>query len=278
MRSKLRASFKLFLIVLWLLLVYAGLWVAHLFKRPHWRDRMIRLCNHGLLLIIGIRLTVSGELAAQRPLLLVTNHLSYLDIILIAACARTKFTPKSEIGGWFFVGSFCRLCGSIFIDRRREKVAQMKKVLHDALAAGDVVCLFPEATTGRGLEVKPFKSGFFDLAQEEFEGTALHVQPAAVVYTHVGGLPIDTTQWPMIAWYGDMELAPHLWQLLMLPGISAEMVFLPAMATGKDTDRKILASQCQKAVADAIEAVRVRPKALGHAKPKGFNPRTLRKK
>ena len=277
MRSKLRAAFKLVLVIGWLLLVYGALVVARLLRNTGLRDSVVRVCNHGLLVIIGIKLTVSGELAAERPLLLVTNHLSYLDIIVIAACCNTKFTPKSDIGRWFFVGSFCKLCGSIFIDRRADKVGAMKQVLHDALASGEAVCLFPEATTGSGIRVKDFKSGFFNLAKEDFGGKPLQIQPGAVVYTHIGGLPIGRDQWPSIAWYGDMELAPHLWQLLMLPSITAEMVFLPPVAI-ENADRKKLAAACQEAVAEAIEVVRQRPKILRVAKLKGFNPRCLRQK
>ncbi|MBY0408516.1 MAG: 1-acyl-sn-glycerol-3-phosphate acyltransferase [Rickettsiales bacterium] len=277
MYDKLRASLKISLLVLWLLMTYAALWAAKMLRRPHVRDRVIRLCNHGLLVIIGVRLTVSGELARERPLLLVTNHVSYLDIVLIAACATVKFTPKSEIGGWFFIGGFCRLCGSIFIDRRADKVAAMKQRLHDALATGDAVCLFPEATTGEGVTVKEFKSGFFNLAQEDFGDTPLYVQPAAVVYTQIGGLPIDRMQWPKLAWYGDMELAPHLWELLMLPGIGAEMVFLPPIRA-EGVDRKVLAKQCQEAVSGAIQGVRSRQRLLTPAKPTRFNPTLLRKK
>ena len=274
--SKLRAGLKLVLIVFWALLMLALLWLASALKKPALRDRMLLAFNRGLLVILGMRLTVSGELSAKRPLLLVTNHVSYLDIILLASCATVRFTPKSEIAKWPYMGTLCRVTGCIFIDRRPEQVGEMKNKLKDALAAGEVVCLFPEATTGNGVYVKEFKSGFFSLAQEDFGDQALSVQPAAIAYRHISGLPIDSTQWPMIAWYGDMDLLPHLWQLLCLPGISAELVFLPPQQAGND--RKALASHCQKAVAGAIEEVRQRPKAIKIHKPQPFNPIRLRQK
>ncbi len=278
MRDKCKAAFKLFLIVVWLMLSYAALFVAKLAGSIAWRDRIIMVCNQGLLVIVGVRLKVTGELAKERPLLLVTNHISYLDVIVIAACAVARFTPKSEIGGWPFIGGFCRLCGSVFIDRRPEQVGKMKELLHGSLDAGNAVVLFPEATTGNGVRVKEFKSGFFNLAKDDFSGRSLWVQPAAVIYTHIGGLPIDTTQWPMIAWYGDMDLAPHLWQVLMLPGITAELVFLPPIDTQGNRDRKKLAVLCQAAIAEAIEAARQKQVAVPHGKGKTFNPSSLRKK
>jgi len=278
MRDKIRAAIKLFFIVLWLSSMYGALWVAMFLRKKLWRDRLICICNHGLLVIIGIRLKVTGELSKVRPLLVVTNHVSYLDIILIAACSTVRFTPKSEIGAWFFIGGFSRLGGSVFIDRRAEKVAEMKQRLHDSLAGDDVICLFPEATTGNGVAVKEFKSGFFNLAREDFGDRKLFVQPAAVVYTHIAGLPIDRFQWPAIAWYGDMELMSHLWHLLMLPAISAEIVFLPAIDTEGHSDRKKLAAECQMAISSSIQAVRKQPISGTNQKTKAFNPSSLRKK
>lgn len=272
--ARLRAGLKLGLIVLWALAMLAMLWAAKTLKKFALRDRLLLVFNRGLLVIMGMRLTVSGELSGKRPLLLVTNHVSYLDIILLASCATVRFTPKSEIAKWPYMGALCRVTGCVFIDRRPDKVGEMKNRLKDALNAGEVVCLFPEATTGNGVYVKEFKSGFFSLAQEDM---GLQVQPAAIVYKHISGLPIDSTQWPMIAWYGDMDLLPHVWQLLCLPGISAELVFLPPVEAA-GIDRKELAGQCQRSIAGAIEDVRQRPRAVKAHKSQPFNPIRLRQK
>lgn len=252
MTDNLKAVLKSILLVLWIAHCYVPVWIAKKIKKPLARDVLVRWCYAGILRITGIRLTISGHLAAVRPLLLVTNHLSYLDVVILGAAAPVRFTPKSEISSWPVIGGICRMCDAVFIDRRPEKISDMKQSLETALAGGNVISLFPEGSTGNGLHLLPFRSGFFSLAEEPIAGRELTVQPAAIHYTHIRRLPIDTTQWPHIAWYGDMQLVPHLLSLLKLGPINAELVFLPPVALSRFGDRKQLANHCQQAIGEAI--------------------------
>jgi lyso-ornithine lipid O-acyltransferase len=276
LQGNLTASFKLFQLVAWIGLFYLPVWAAFTFQRIPLRDRLVQACHRGILSILGVRVTMRGELSPQRPLLLVTNHVSYLDVHILAACANLRFTPKDDVAKWPVFGSIARLCSCIFIDRRPERVGDMKSTLHQALANDNVICLFPEATTGNGLRMQRFKSGFFSLAQESFNGKMLNVQPASIAYTHISNLPLDTTQWPSIAWYGDMELMPHLWSLLKLGTISVELVFLPPVTLAGFKDRKALAAHCQDVIAQTIEDIRQRPAVAPQLPGKHFNPRLLR--
>src|SRR5690606_339385 len=138
--------------------------------------------------------------------LLVSNHLSYTDIFILASQVDVCFTPKSEIADWPIIGYLCKLNRCIFVDRRRSKVKDTANPIQEALQNGDVVSLFPEGTTNNGVSLQPFKSSFFSLA----ESMELNVQPAAITYTHINRLPVDSTQWPKLAWYGDSDLVSHL--------------------------------------------------------------------
>jgi len=251
MMDTLKASLKLLSLILWIGLWYLPVWLAKKWGKIRWRDGMVRFCYAGILFIIGIRLRITGCLEKIRPLLLVTNHLSYLDICVLGVAAPVRFAPKSEIAAWPIVGRICRVCDAIFIDRRPEKIKEMTGAVQAVLGRGELVCLFPEGTTGNGLHLLPFKSGFFSLAEEKIDGRELTVQPAAIIYTRIRRLPIDTTQWPLIAWYGDMELFPHLWRLLKMGSINAELVFLPPVTASQCGDRKQLASYCHQAIAEA---------------------------
>jgi len=256
MTGQLKAGVKLLVLALWIALCCALAWPAKLLSRIDWRDRAVCLCYRGILRIIGLHLAVDGQLSERRPLLLVTNHLSYLDVALLGSCAAVRFTPKSDIGAWPVIGWICRLCDAVFIDRRAEKVGQGKAAMQASLASGAVMCLFPESSTGNGLHLLPFKPAFFSLAEEPINGMELIVQPAALTYTSIRRLPVDHAQWPQIAWYGDMELMPHLWELLKLGPIGAKLTFLPPVSAGEYGNRKQLAAYCQKAIASAIEAMR----------------------
>lgn len=266
--SRVRGGFKLLLLVLWVLLIYPPAWLAYRFKKNELRDRLRQTLSRGTLVILGIKLEVVGELDETRPLLLVTNHVSYLDIILLSSCTNARFTPKSEIEKWPFFGTLSKVANSVFIDRSAGKVGEMKERLTQALSMGKPLCLFPEATTGDGIRMHDFKPAFFSLAAE---GVA--VQPAALHYQRIGGLPIDSTQWPMLAWYGDMDLVPHVWQLMCMPGIRAQLTFLPVQKGS--ADRKELAQGCQQLISKHIEASRQQPAVV---KVAAFNPSRLRKK
>jgi len=204
-------------------------------------------------MVIGVELTISGKIDSARPLLLVSNHVSYLDIPILASSAPICFTPKSDISGWPVIGTIAKLSGSVFIDRRPDKMVEMKQAIHTALVANRIVLLFPEATTGNGVHMEPFKSGFFSLAEEEINGQPLTVQPACIAYTHVCGLPITTAEWPHVAWYSDMVLAPHAWELLKLGPIRAELTFLPPVTLPSLGDRKKLSSYCQSVIRKQLD-------------------------
>lgn len=251
-----RAILKLLLLALWTILWFLPVWIAKLCGKIKLRDRFISLFCSGMLCIFGITLKTTGKLSELRPLLVVSNHLTYMDIIMLGSHAALRFTPKIEIGKWPLINWICRLTDSVFIDRRPEKLKEASQRMRDILGKGDVISLFPESTTGNGLHLLPFKSGFFSLAETPINGQELHVQPVALTYTHIRRLPVDSTQWPAIAWYGDMYLAPHLWTFLKLGSVTAELVFLPPVTLSQYGDRKKLAAYCQKEIADTIESIR----------------------
>jgi 1-acyl-sn-glycerol-3-phosphate acyltransferase len=213
-------------------------------------DRLMQTCFRTLLKIIGVRYTVKGAPSGKRPLLLVTNHSTYLDILIIGAELPVRFTPKAEIGKWPGIGWLCRLTQCVFIDRRASQTAANLEAMRAELRKGEIICLFPEGTTNDGKRVLPFRSSYFSLAEENFAGAKLAVQPAAVRYTRIMGLPIDSAQLPRLAWYGDMELVPHIGELLKLGPIEAEVIYGEPVDRGAFPNRKALAAHCH-AVIDA---------------------------
>lgn len=244
---------KLLTLILWIKLCFIAAWLAVRFKKPEWRDRISCVCNTLLLRIVGVRLAVKGELSLTRPLLLVSNHVSYLDVPILGSVFPFRFTPKKEIASWFGIAAICRVLGAVFVDRSPNKLQVSASSVGQALAAGEVVSLFPEATTGNGVHLLPFRSGFFSLAEQPIAGHELTVQPAAIIYKHIRKLPIDTGQWPAIAWYGDMVLVPHLWQLLKLGRIDVTLHFLAPATLKEHGNRKQLAAYCHDAIRDVLK-------------------------
>jgi len=252
--AMIKPALKATLLVAWIAAFFIPVFLLHRLNYHALRDRLVMCCHRGLLAIVELRVKVVGQVAMQRPLLLVSNHLSYLDVPVLAAHLPVRFTPKSDIARWPVIGTICRITGCLFITRSASALQQASQAMGAALAAGDVVCLYPEATTGNGTQLLPFRSSFFSLAEAPVGGEKLVVQPVAIAYRRVLGLPIDHSQWPEIAWYGDMDLLPHLWRLLGMGKIDVQLAFLSPVTMAEFKDRKALAEHCQQQVKEFLES------------------------
>src|SRR5690606_10062293 len=126
---------------------------------PHWYHRQV--CR-----LIGVRLTIEGRVAADRPVLLISNHTSWLDIPVLSAVAPVSFVAKKEVGRWPFVSSLARLQRTVFVDReRRSAVGETTGEIMARLADGDTIVLFAEGTSSDGNRVLPFKTSLFAAAK-----------------------------------------------------------------------------------------------------------------
>ncbi len=115
--------------------------------------------------------------------------------------------------------------------------------------------MFPEGTSDDGNHVLPFKSALFSVAKHRFEsGGSLTIQPVSIAYTRLDGMPIGRALKPYFAWYGDMELASHLWALAGLGIITVEVVFHPPVDTSAFDSRKALAAHCHETVSSGVAA------------------------
>lgn len=202
--------------------------------------------------ILGLRRTVSGTAATDRPLLLVANHVSWLDIVVLSAVAPVSFVAKSEVAGWPVFGLFARLQRSVFVDRqRRRRTGETGTEIAHRLAGGDVLVLFAEGTSSDHNRVLPFRTALLGAVREASLSEAagdLHVQPLSIAYTGWNGLPIGRRERPRVAWYGDMDLAPHLWRLVCEGRIDAHVSFGEAMPAGRAADRRELARRSEAEV------------------------------
>lgn len=201
--------------------------------------------------ILGIRVHVHGTPAPNRPLLLVANHVSWLDITVLGSVMELSFISKAEVRDWPVFGLFARLQRSVFVEReRRARTGAVASEIADRLKSGDVLVLFAEGTSSNGIHVLPFRTALVGAAARALEaaGGAVTVQPLAVNYTQLHGLPIGRFHKPRVAWYGDMEMPAHLWWVLKHGEIDVDVAFGEALAFGDGADRKRLAGEAEAAV------------------------------
>jgi 1-acyl-sn-glycerol-3-phosphate acyltransferase len=159
---------------------------------------------------------LSGAPIAPGPVLIVSNHISWLDIPVLASLTPLSFIAKREVASWPFISWLAKLQRTIFIDRtRRAAVAETRKQILQRLEAKERVVLFAEGTSSDGNQVLPFKSPLFAAIEPNGANeSGYKIQNCAIVYTHIHGLPMNRQQRPAIAWYGDMDMPSHAWGVL----------------------------------------------------------------
>lgn len=195
--------------------------------------------------LLGISLEVRGRAPEEGPLLIVSNHVSWLDIMVLSAVAPVSFVAKREVAGWPFFGTLARLQRTVFVDRdRRHATGNSRNEMKERLRAGDILVLFPEGTSSDGRRVLPFKSSFFGAADTE----GVLVQPVSLAYRGHRNLPMNRRLMPAYAWYGDMELAPHLLGALAAGPIEVTVICHAPLSLSGEMNRKALARHAEAEV------------------------------
>jgi lyso-ornithine lipid O-acyltransferase len=249
--ATLRAGIRLSLFLLFTLALMPVQWLGlktgqdYVRRLPNFYHRM--LCR-----LFRFEVVQRGAPLADGPALLVANHASWLDIVVLSAIGPLAFVAKSEVAGWPFFGTLARLQRTVFVARRASRTAQHRDEIADRLAAGDRLVLFAEGTSSDGNRVLPFKSGLFAAAEREIAGRPTAVQPISIAYTHMDGIPLGRRHRHYYAWYGDMALLPHLWRVLQQRRARIEVICHPPVSLADFTDRKALARHCEAAVASGL--------------------------
>jgi lyso-ornithine lipid O-acyltransferase len=217
---------------------------------PHWYHRQV--CR-----LLGIRLRIEGAVERGRPVLVVANHSTWLDIPVLSAVAPVSFIAKKEVGGWPFVASLAKLQRSVYVDRtRRSSTGVTTSEMAARLAQGDALVLFAEGTSTDGTRVLPLRSSLFGAVMPAAACGAAPagtmVQTCAVVYGHLHGLPIDRAARPMVGWYGDMEMGSHAWTLLKAGPLDVRIVIGPPVALEAFADRKALARHVEAELRQSV--------------------------
>lgn len=192
----------------------------------------------------GIRTRVEGQ-PLKRNVLFLSNHLSWLDIMVIAGASGGAFVSKEEVGRWPVVGWLASLNDTIYVARaQRGAVREQADTLRSALASGRAVALFPEGTTEGGMDVLPFRASL--LASLYPPLPHLKVQPVALDYGEAGR---------DIAWVGDESAAANAKRVLSRPGTAiVRVIFLPPLDPHDFRDRKALAEAARAEIVASLSA------------------------
>lgn len=203
--------------------------------------------------LIGVRITQVGERSRENPVLLLSNHASWLDISVLGAVAPVVFVAKSEVANWPVFGWLAKLQRTIFVEReRRHRTGDAARAMGDRLLGGDVVVLFPEGTSSDGIRILPFRSALIGAVHHTIGDQTHHdrvtVQPVSIAYVRYGGVPVGRALRDKVAWYGETELVPHLMNMLASGAVDVTVSWGEPVGYGMNADRKRIARDAEAAV------------------------------
>jgi 1-acyl-sn-glycerol-3-phosphate acyltransferase len=204
--------------------------------------------------LVGVRISEVGiRRTSDTPVLILSNHVSWLDICVIGALNPVVFIAKSEVARWPVFGWLARLQRTIFIDRQaRHKTGAATREIGDRLLGGDAVVLFAEGTSSDGIRILPFRSALVGAVHHALGSSTQHkqitVQPMSLAYVGFDGLPVGRALRERVAWYGDADLIPHFIGVLASGAIDITVSWGDAVAYDMTADRKQIARDAELAV------------------------------
>ena len=221
--------------------------------KPNRQRNMLKLWSRQLLNILNIGIQIEGHqpVRGEGGCLMVSNHVSWLDVFVLNAIHPSQFIAKSEVSHWPIIGWLSRRSGTIFIERAmRQDAASVNLQVSARLRQGACIGLFPEGTTTDGKQVGHFHSALIQPAIDA--GTRLC--PIALRYQNKGGALSSAA-----AFTGETTLLQSIWQILRGPQLNALVVFTPALHAANE-NRRMLARTSQAAIAQTLQA-------MGSARP-----------
>ena len=195
-------------------------------------------------ILIGLRVRTIGKLEEAHPIMIISNHVSWMDIVALSTIAPVSFIAKDEVAQIPFAGLLAKLQRSIFVTRAdKYGSANQARQISLRMLKGDIMVLFAEGTTGTGDQVLPFKSSLLGAAQfvaKESAGSMVTIQPVSIAYTHTCGILNTRRERVRASWPGTIELLPHAGLMIQQGGLDVEISFgQPIEFTAKSKRRAI---------------------------------------
>ena len=188
------------------------------------------------------------ELFAKNNYLLISNHLSYLDILCLSSVHPSVFVTSIDMQQTFFLGAMAEMGGSLFIERRnRKQIEHDIEKIAGILQEGFDVVLYPEGTSHNGECVHPFKKSLLSSAIK----AGVDIMPISIKYKEIDGKPFSKENRDKVCWYGDMHFANHLAEALKLKSVKVEIEFMDPIKVTEESSRHDLADKCFHAISES---------------------------
>lgn len=254
----LRILFVIFVIVPFLIVAVPLQFLISRLNLPGWNvlPRIFHILGARFL---GLTVKLIGEPETGKPTLVVSNHISWTDIVAIGSVADVTFVAKEELGHWPVIGFLSSLQKTIYVDAdRRAAVKQAPGEMARRMADGGAVCLFAEGKSDIGTHVMPFRSGLIVSAQQamiEAGAPYVSIQPVTIAYTKLQGLPVTRTERSLIAWIRAKSVAENIWDILNSGTREVTIAFGQPVPLAEGSNRKAITQRVEEEVRRKLVAL-----------------------
>lgn len=219
--------------------------------------RNVHTYARAALKVIGIELTLENpaNMVEGRTYMILANHMSYIDAMVMAAIRPMAFVTSVEVRNTPVLGQICEFGGCLFVERRsKENILNEIGEIGVALQQSHSVVIFPEGTSTDGSKVLPFKRSLLVAAVQ----TRTPILPVVLQYEEIGDLdpqPVTVKNRDKLCWYGTMSFAPHFYAMMALRRIRIRVKFLPEIPVTKDSTRDTLVDAAYAAISENYQPI-----------------------
>lgn len=217
-------------------------------------QNLVRLVGKAGVTLLGIKVKINGEIPSLNDhFLIVSNHLGYLDILIISKYFPSVFVTSQEMRETKFLGELCYLGGCHFVERRSIKnITREIKEISNTLKDNMNIVLFPEAQSTNGDNVKEFKKALFEVGFKHKE----MILPLCLNYVAIDGKPLTKENRDDVFWYGDMSFFPHILNLFKRKSIEVELNIFNTIDSRSFLSRNDLADKTYEVISKAYKPIR----------------------
>jgi 1-acyl-sn-glycerol-3-phosphate acyltransferase len=253
-----RILFFVFVFVPLMIVIIPAQAVIVLLRLPFW-NVLPRFFHRVGCVFLGLKVTVIGHAATGRPTLLVSNHISWTDIVAVGSVADVTFVAKREVKDWFFVGMMADLQRTIYVDRtKRSDAGRTSREMGSHMAAGNAVLLFAEGQSDIGTHVLPFRSALIGAAQHAMIDAGARdvlIQPLTIAYTKLQGLPVSRNERSLIAWIKSKSIGENIREILGGGVKDVTVAFGTPMPLAEGANRKAVTRAAEDQVRHMLVAL-----------------------
>ncbi len=254
-KNYLIAPLRVLAVIVWMIIMPVLFMLARMVKLKGF-ENIPNIFHKGLRFIMGIRVSFTGELNQTKPTLYVSNHISYLDILVLGDL-KAYFIAKAEVASWPVIGKLAEFQNTLFIERRAGRARHQLSVMQQHLNNSKNLILFPEGTSTDGVHVDPFKSSLFEAANlaalNQTSSLRVAIQPITIAYTHQADQKMNRQMLDHYAWYAEMPFGSHAARLFALKKVDVKVHYHPVCYIDDFETRKHCADYCQEIVADKLD-------------------------